>query len=123
MMENDHRMETQMGSLLRIGVAAACGVMMLGATLYLLRHGAERESFTTFHGEPAALESVVGVLRQARTGSARGIIQLSVLMMIATPVMRVAFAVHGFARRREWMFTGISLIVLGVLAFGLFQKA
>ena len=75
-----------------------------------------------FHGEPAALESVRGILREVRAGDARGIIQLSVLAMIATPVMRVAFAVYGFSRQKQWMFTGISLTVLALLAFGLFQK-
>jgi uncharacterized membrane protein len=40
--------------------------------------------------------------------------------MIATPVMRVVFAVFGFARQKQWRFVLISLIVLGLLAFGLF---
>jgi len=57
-----------------------------------------------------------------RTGSARGIIQLSVLAMIATPVMRVAFAVYGFTRQRQWIFTGISLTVLVLLALGLSER-
>jgi uncharacterized membrane protein len=60
-------------------------------------------------------------LREVRAGSARGIIQLSVMTMIATPVTRVAFAVYGFARQRLWTFTAISLTVLGLLAFGLFK--
>ena len=111
-----------MGSFLRIGVVTSCAVMSLGAVLYLLRHGGERESFSVFHGQPAALESVIGILREATTGSARGIIQLSVLILIATPVLRVAFAVFAFARQRDWMFTCISLVVLGVLAFGLLEQ-
>jgi uncharacterized membrane protein len=45
-----------------------------------------------------------------------------VLAVIATPVMRVAFAVFGFARQKQWMFTLISLTVLGLLAFGLFYR-
>jgi uncharacterized membrane protein len=42
--------------------------------------------------------------------------------MIATPVMRVAFAVFAFSRLKEWRFTLISLIVLGLLMFGLFGQ-
>jgi uncharacterized membrane protein len=61
-------------------------------------------------------------LREAITTSARGIIQLSVLMLIATPVLRVAFAVYAFARQRDWLFTRVSLVVLGVLAFGLLEQ-
>ncbi len=121
-MLTDEKMEQEMGSFLRTGVFVATGIMLLGALLYLLRHGGERESYAVFRGEPAALESIAGVVREVRAGSARGIIQLGVLAMIATPVMRVAFAVYGFARQRQWAFVGISLTVLGLLAFGLFDR-
>jgi uncharacterized membrane protein len=120
-MYSDRDMETEMGALLRAGVVLSCAIMLAGGILYILRHGGERESYAVFHGEPASLESVGGILREVRAGSARGIIQLSVLTMIATPVMRVAFAVYGFARQRHWLFTGISLVVLGLLAIGLYD--
>ena len=113
-------MDESMGLLLRAGVITCCVVMIAGAVLYLLRHGSEQESYTSFHGEPAGLESVAGVLGLVRAGSARGIIQLAALLMIATPVMRVVLAVIDFARMKDWKFTGISLVVLGLLAFGLF---
>ena len=54
-MQSDQEMDAQMGSILRAGVVTACLVMIAGAVLYLLRHGGERESYTAFHGEPAAL--------------------------------------------------------------------
>jgi uncharacterized membrane protein len=121
-MYSDEEMESEMGLLLRAGVVLACIMMIAGGFLYLLRHGAERESYTVFHGAPATLENIGGVLREARAGSARGIIQLGVLIMIATPVLRVAFAVYGFSRQKQWVFTLISSTVLGLLAFGLFKS-
>lgn len=111
-----------MGLLLRTGVIAACILMFAGAVLYLLRHGGERESYAAFRGQPTALESVSGILSAARAGEARGIIQLSVLLLIATPVMRVAFAVWAFARQKQWIFSLVSLTVLGLLAFGLLVR-
>lgn len=111
-----------MGLLLRAGVILACSIMLAGGILYILRHGGERESYAVFHGEPATLESIRGILSEVRAGSARGIIQLSVLAMIATPVMRVAFAVYGFTRQRQWLFTGISLTVLVLLTIGLSER-
>ncbi len=116
------KMEEQMGLLLRTGVIASCAIMFAGAVLYLLRHGGEHESYTAFHGEPPALENLSGIFHEAFAGEARGIIQLSVLVLIATPVMRVVFAVFGFARQKEWAFTLVSLIVLGLLLFGLFVR-
>jgi uncharacterized membrane protein len=115
-------MESQMGSLLRAGVVLSCAIMLAGGILYVLRHGAEHETYAVFHGEPPSFESIRGVLREVRAGSARGIIQLSVLTMIATPVMRVAFAVYGFTRQKQWLFTVVSLIVLALLAFGLSER-
>ena len=113
-------MEAAMGLLLRTGVITCCVVMAAGAVLYLLRHGGEQPSYARFRGEPAGLEGIAGVLGQVRAGSARGIIQLAALLMIATPVLRVVLAVVDFARMKDWKFTGISLLVLGLLAFGLF---
>ena len=47
------------------------------------------------------------------------IIQLGVLLRIAKPVARVFISVIGFARERDWMYVGCSLIVLGLLCYGL----
>ena len=117
----DRQMENGMGRLLQAGVLAACAVMAVGAVLYLLHAGGQRESFAVFHAEPASLESISGIVGQALAGTARGIIQLGVLLLIATPVMRVAFAVIGFAWERDIRFVAISLAVLALLAFGLFS--
>ena|SRR5579863_4455851 len=121
-MQSGQKMEEQMGVLLRTGVVASCIIMSAGAVLYLLRHGGESESYTTFHGEPASLENLRGILHGAFAGDARGLIQLGVLVLIATPVMRVAFAVFAFARQRQWIFSLVSLTVLGLLIFGLFVR-
>jgi uncharacterized membrane protein len=120
-MYSDREMETEMGALLRAGVVLSCAIMLAGGILYVVRHGGAHESYAVFHGESASLESTRGILREVRAGSARGIIQLSVLIMIATPVMRVVFAVYGFARQRQWLFTGISLVVLALLTIGLYE--
>jgi uncharacterized membrane protein len=116
-------MEEQMGLLLRTGVVLACAVMLIGGILDMLRHGAESPAYGTFHGVMNGLASASGILREVRAGSARGVIQLSVLLMIATPVMRVAFAIYGFSRQRNWLFTGVSLVVLALLMWGLIQKS
>lgn len=123
--EREHsgqKMEEQMGLLLRTGVLLACAIMFGGAVLYLIRHGGERESYAKFHGEPASLESIAGILADVRAGDARGIIQLSVLVLIATPVMRVVFAIFGFARLKQWIFSLVSVTVLALLSYGLFVR-
>lgn len=43
------------------------------------------------------------------------ITQLGLLILIATPVMRVAVSVIGFARERDALYVAITLAVLGIL--------
>ena len=48
-----------------------------------------------------------------------GIIQLGILLLIATPVARVVFSVFAFSIQRDWLYTLVTLIVLAVLVFSL----
>ena len=65
------------------------------------------------------LQSVPGILSDVRAVSGRGIIQLGLLLLIATPVFRVIFAVIGFARQRDWLYVGIASVVLLLLTVSL----
>ena len=50
---------------------------------------------------------------------ARGLIQLGLLLLIATPVARVAFSVFAFARQHDRTYVVVTLIVLSILIFSL----
>jgi len=113
------RVESALGNLLRTGVGVAALVVGLGALVYLGGHGVEHADYRTFHSEPAELRSIGGLLRAAASGQGQGIIQLGVVLLIATPIARVAFACGAFLRERDWRYATISLAVLGVLAFSL----
>lgn len=114
------RMEQFLGTLLRTGVIMAAVLVLLGGTIYLLRHGSEEAELRLFHGEPAELRNVEGVIESALAIRGRGIIQLGLLVLIATPVARVLFSVIGFAREGDWTYVVLTLIVLGVLLYSLF---
>src|SRR5262249_17856067 len=117
---SDERVEQAMGNLLRAGVLLAAGVVLLGAALYLLRHGGEPTDYKVVRGQPAAVRSPVGVILDALDGRARGLIQLGLLLLVATPVARVAFAAYAFARQRDHTYVVLTLIVLAVLLYSLF---
>ncbi|MGO9690281.1 MAG: DUF1634 domain-containing protein, partial [Syntrophobacteraceae bacterium] len=53
------------------------------------------------------------------TFSSRGMIQFGLLVLIATPVMRVFFTVVSFTIQRDRVYVGVTLIVLAVLLFSL----
>jgi uncharacterized membrane protein len=111
----DQRIENSVGNLLRAGVSLSAFVVMFGAVIYLARHGRSPADYRVFHGEPTDLKSLPGILHSAFTFHGQGIIQLGLVLLIATPVARVAFAIWGFAAEHDrlyMIFTGIVLIVL-----------
>ncbi len=72
-------------------------------------------TITSFAGETAALTSISGVLRGAAAFDSLALMQLGLLVLIATPVARVLFAAFAFALERDWMYVVVSLIVFAVL--------
>jgi uncharacterized membrane protein len=51
------------------------------------------------------------------------IIQLGILLLIATPVSRVIFSVIGFFFEKDYLYVIISLIVLAIIAYSIFSVA
>ena len=98
-------------------------MVLVGGVLYLARHGHETIEYTAFHGEPEALKNVGAVVEGIATLQARSIIQFGLLLLIATPIARVAFAAVAFALEKDYMYVVITLIVLGVLLYSLLGSA
>jgi len=115
----DKRAEEIIGILLRTGVTIAAIVVLGAAIPYLMQHGASKPDYHVFRGEPGELRHISGILHGARALQPAAIIQLGLLLLIATPVARVAFSVFAFAEERDWMYVVITLIVLGLLLFSL----
>jgi uncharacterized membrane protein len=108
-----------MGNLLRAGVVLAAIIVIGGGIFYLIRYGATSPDYGVFHGEPADLRSLLGILVDAVDLRSRGLIQLGLLLLVATPIARVAFSVFAFARQRDLTYVVVTLIVLALLIYGL----
>ena len=108
-----------LGNLLIAGVTAAALVVLAGGITYVIRHDAQHPDYSVFHGEPPGLRTVRGILGSASEWSGRGLIQLGLLLLIATPLARVAFSLLVFVRQRDLLYSAVTLIVLGVLLFSL----
>ncbi len=116
---DDSIIDAQIGMLLRIGMLASAAVILLGGALFLARHGRATIDYRVFHGAPPGLNSFAGIFSGAGHGHALAIIQLGMLMLIATPVARVAFSVYAFLSERDYLYVAISSIVLAVLVCSL----
>ncbi len=115
----DKRIENILGNLLRAGVVFSAVIVFCGAVVYLARHGRVHADYRVFQGEPSELRSVPGIVRDAVDVSGRGIIQLGLLFLIATPVARVIFSIWGFAAEHDRMYVVFTVIVLAILIFSL----
>jgi uncharacterized membrane protein len=115
----DAQVEEIMGNLLRTGVMLSAAVVLIGGFLYLVRYGGEQPGYHLFHGEPQELSSVQGTLYFTLHGHRRGLIQVGLLLLIATPIARVIFSVYAFLRERDYLYLAITLVVLSVLAYSL----
>lgn len=115
----DQKLENVVGNLLRAGVSLAAVVVFFGGIIYLKRHGREPANYYVFQGEPSDLKSVSGIIRSALGLHGRGIIQFGLLLLIATPVFRVALSIWGFAAEKDRMYMLFTMIVLAVLLYSL----
>jgi uncharacterized membrane protein len=115
----DRRIEVVLGNLLRTGVLISAAVVLSGACIYLSRHAHETADYRVFRGEPSEFRTIPGVIQSVISGRGRGLIQLGLLLLIATPIARVAFSVVGFAIEQDRMYVAFTLIVLAILLYSL----
>ena len=108
------------GRLHKGGVVLAAGVTAAGGLALLLQHGGGAGDYHSFRGEPAALRGIGSVLRAAGRLQAPGLIQLGIVLLLATPVARVLLSLVEFVLRRDHLYTAITSVVLLLLLYGLF---
>ncbi|GAA4923019.1 DUF1634 domain-containing protein [Mucilaginibacter defluvii] len=112
------KIQVIIGQLLRIGVFASIGIAFIGGIIYLTRHGHEIVDYATFKGvpdyvKPGNLFSSMFALR------GRAIIQIGIILLIATPVVRLIFSAIGFAAEKDYRYMLITLLVLGIIIFSM----
>lgn len=116
---DDQRLENILSHLLRAGVLLAAAVVFAGGVLYLVQHHSDKVNYRTFNAGSKKLETLSGIAELAGGLNAEGLMQLGLVLLIATPVARVAMAVVGFRLERDYMYVVVSLIVFGVLLYSL----
>ena len=117
----DQKLEIAIGHMLQIGVLLAATVVFIGGTLYLRQETGPRPDYSHFTGVAERFRAPAEIVPNALHGRARSIIQLGLLILIATPIARVVLAAVGFLVERDHLYFWISLIVLTVLLYSLWH--
>lgn len=113
--------ELYIGKLLRCGVITSCVVTMLGGILYLIQHQGAMPDYSpipsgqNFPGVAEYLRSISTILPGVLAFDGAAIIQLGVLILIATPIIRVAFSALAFLIEKDYLYVVITLIVLAII--------
>ena len=119
----DRTIERTVSVILRSGVIVSGAVVLFGGIFFLARHGGEIVDYRTFRGQPPSERLISGILAGLPALRARSIIQFGVLLLLATPIMRVAFSLVGFAMERDRVYVLITAIVLAILLYSLMGGA
>lgn len=103
------------GWILRLGVMISMTIVFIGGCFYWYRHSGETANYSKFVGVPDFVHSPLGIMHGIINLRGRAIIQAGIVLLIATPVIRVLFSMIGFLLERDWLYTGISLLVLCII--------
>ena len=118
---SDHQVEQLVGRLLQLGVLIATVVVLIGGAMLVATHGGDLANFRVFRGESSTLRSVSAAAHGAFTLDPRGMVQLGLVLLIATPVARVALTLLAFLVQRDRLYVLLTAIVLVLLLVGLFS--
>ncbi len=111
-------MEARIGQILRLGMLVAAVLLILGLGLFFLRgitEGAPSLPELLRPGAPEGLPALVhGLLR----ADPLAVLRMGVLVLILTPMVRVAVTLVLFVAEGDWIFVVLTAIVFGILLLG-----
>ena len=116
----DYDVEQLIGQVLRYGVLLSGSVAIIGGIWYLYQQGSGIPHYTKFSGEPAGFTSFSGIYYGVMSGSASEIIQAGVVILIATPIIRIIFSLISFIFEKDKLYIVITFIVLSIILFSMF---
>ncbi len=96
---------------LRAGVSIGALLSFVGLAVWAA-DGFKAASF-------APTSDIYGAIISGLSGNLTGIVYLGVMVLIATPIFRVALSAAYFGAERDKRYVGITLVVLAMLLFAL----
>jgi|SRR5471030_2334984 uncharacterized membrane protein len=117
----DHDIEQFIGLQLRFGVLISSFIVLVGGILYLIQSGNMLlPHYQLFIGEKAGLTTGREIWHGVTGMEAKGIIQFGVMVLIATPILRILFSLIGFILEKDRLYIGITMVVLSVMMISIF---
>jgi uncharacterized membrane protein len=114
---SEEGMKLFLGKTLRLGTIVSCAITLLGGIIYLFHshHITPDYSPENFKGAAGYLREFSGIIPRILEADGAAIIQLGVIVLIATPIVRILFSVVAFLLEKDYLYVGITLLVLGII--------
>ena len=116
----DLDLNRSVGNLLRLGVILSVVTSLVGF-IKLFSEGFKMPKKYTSLDMGSSSEKVWGDFWHSLcNGEGMAIIQLGILLLIFTPLMRIVFALIGYLKEKDYIYVVISSIVLAIMAISFF---
>jgi uncharacterized membrane protein len=110
----------RMSAVLRVGLMTSAVLFAVGLLDFVLRHpGGDLATFVASNPITHYL-SPEGLFRGIGEGHSEALLTLAILVLVATPLARVATGVYYFVAEQDRPLARISLVVLVLLLAGIF---
>jgi uncharacterized membrane protein len=113
----ESNMESFIGKTLRFGMFASCAITLLGGVIYLLHSNNVTPDYSpeNFSGAAPYLREFSSIIPHIMDADGAAIIQLGVIALIATPIIRILFSAIAFLLEKDYLYAGITLFVLAII--------
>lgn len=105
--------ELAISHVLRGGVVLSAAIILLGVIWFYLQMA------ITGHATLTYPHSFPDLVRELAQGDPLALVVLGLLILLLTPILRVAISIIIFALERDWLYTVFTLIVLMILLVSL----
>lgn len=108
--------QTIIGNLLRYGVWISLSVAFIGGIVYLIHNGNQIEDYSVFkENDRNIFEVIAAIYNGAIQGNGESLIFTGIIFLFMTPVLRVLLSLFSFLLEKDYLYVGITLIVIAII--------
>lgn len=116
----DVDLNRSVGNLLRLGVILSVVISIIGSIKLFLEGFTMPKNYSSLTTGSSSEKVWSQFWYSLCKGEGMAIIQLGILVLIFTPLMRIIFALIGYLKEKDYMYVIISSIVLAIMTISFF---
>lgn len=119
-MNSSKQMQDTLSIILTIGIWLATALVLIGGILFLIQHGHETVQIEFMQDYQLTIRKII---TDALSLTPLGIIELGILTLVVTQVLRVALLAYFYITIKDYWFTLFSLFILMVLLYSFIWRS